>query len=387
MPTTPPLQVRSIEIEEATELTVTPLLSPSILLDHSHLKPGHHAALLSYSQTLTMYRENAKKTNSPDIQCDFAIFMVEAVKPLEDTDLTRRDCLAEAEKLLKQLATQGHVESQYYLANLYGLGIIHKKHKSDPDKAFSLFLQASKHHHADASYRTAKCYEEGLGSRKDNGKAIQFYRKAAALGHPGAMYRLGLVEMKGELGMTRNPRDGVKWLKRSAEAATTEFPHALYELALLHEKGVPNIAFVDPVYAVSLYQQAADLGHLPSIHRLGVCYEHGRLGCQQNSALSIHYYTTAAQQGYAEACFALTAWYLIGCPGILPPSDRDAYMWALSAAEKELPKAEYTDANEATKWYTLAASHGDPRAYKKLHGDTKRKDVKKKRSQEDCSIM
>lgn len=123
------------------------------LLDHSHLKPGAKASLLSYAQTINMYRENAKKTNSPDIQCDFAIFMVEAAKPIQDDDETRWEYLAEAEKLLKQLAARGHAESQYYLGNLFASGLLSKKGKNEFDKAFPLFVQATKHHHADAAYR------------------------------------------------------------------------------------------------------------------------------------------------------------------------------------------------------------------------------------------
>jgi TPR repeat protein len=49
----------------------------------------------------------------------------------------------------------------------------------------------------------------------------------------------------------------------------------------------------------------------------------------------------AAQQNHKEACFALTAWYLVGSPGVLPQSDTEAYLWAKKAAEAGLAKAEY----------------------------------------------
>ncbi|KAG1143351.1 hypothetical protein G6F37_007222 [Rhizopus arrhizus] len=376
-------------------------LSNEQLLDHSHLKPGNKASLLSYAQTINMYRENAKKTNSPDIQCDFAIFMVEAAKPITDDDTTRWEYLAEAEKLLKQLAARGHAESQYYLGNLYASGLLSKKGKNEFDKAFPLFVQATKHHHADAAYRAAKCYEDGLGCRKDSAKAVQFYKKAATLNHPGAMYRLGVADVNGELGLSKNPRDGVKWLKRSAEAATGEYPHAVHELALLHERGIPNVVFVDVQYAVSLYVQAAELDYAPSAFRLGECYEYGKLECQPDPALSIHYYTIAAQHGHREACFALTAWYLVGSPGVLPQSDEDAYLWARRAAEKELPKAEYAvgyftevgigvtkNPAEAMEWYKKAAEHGDKRAIQRLQGKNVETNTKKKNgSQDDCNIM
>jgi TPR repeat protein len=49
----------------------------------------------------------------------------------------------------------------------------------------------------------------------------------------------------------------------------------------------------------------------------------------------------AAQQNHRDACFALTAWYLVGSPGVLPQSDTEAFLWAKRAAEAELVKAMY----------------------------------------------
>ena len=49
----------------------------------------------------------------------------------------------------------------------------------------------------------------------------------------------------------------------------------------------------------------------------------------------------AAQQNHRDACFALTAWYLVGSPGVLPQSDTEAFLWAQKAAEGGLVKAMY----------------------------------------------
>jgi len=353
----------------------------SQLLDQSHLKPGDRASLLSHAQTINMYRDNAKRTNNPNIQFDFANFIVEAAKAIPIEESQRWEYLHEAERLLRQLSLRGHADSQYYLGNMYASGLMNKKGKNEFDKAFPLFVQATKHHHADASYRAATCYEDGLGCKKDNGKAVQFYRRASTLNHPGAMYRLGVAQLNGELRISRNPREGVKWLKRAAESASQEYPHALHEMAVLHERGVNNIVFVDFNYAVTLYAQAAGLGYAPSAFRLGECYEYGKLDCECDPALSIHYYTIAAEQGHREACFALTAWYLVGSPNVLPQSDEQAYVWAGRAAQGGLPKAEYAmgyftevgigvtkNTEEAFMWYALAAKHGEERAMKKMEG-------------------
>ncbi|KAF9355809.1 hypothetical protein BGX26_006095 [Mortierella sp. AD094] len=389
-------QMNSGPIEWQQQQLDSPIPQDQSVLSHSHLKPGHKATLLSYTQTLELYRQNAKKTNDPELQFEFAAFMIDAGKPLEDPQ-TRAELFDEAMKLLRKLATNGHAESQHYLAECYASGFA--KGKPDFDKAFPLWVQASKHGHPDAAYRTGRCYDEGLGTRKDNARAVQFYRKAASANHPGAMWRLGVVTLYGELGLTASPRDGVKWLKRSSQAATPEFPFALYELAQLHERGIENIVFVDPEYSISLYSQAAELGHAASAFRLGECWEYGKLGCKQDPRLSIHYYTLAAQQEHPEACFALAAWYLVGSPGILPQSDAEAYIWAKRAADKDLPKALYAmgyftevgigprkDMDEAIEWYKKAALAGDKRATERLEGvpvDAK----KEKGKDEKCRIM
>jgi uncharacterized protein len=276
---------------------------PGPILDHSHLRPGNSASLLSHERTLELYRTNAKKTQDPEIQFEFALFMIDASKSLpiptptpgnvmevEKAVEKREDLVREATSLLKRLADRGHPASQYFLADCYANGIGTVKNKQDFDRAYPLFVLAAKHNHPDAAYRAGTCCENGWGCRRESPKALQFFRKAAAALHPGAMYRLGIAEINGELSLSKRPREGVKWLKRSAEHATAEFPHALHELALLHERGIDNVLFVDFEYSTELLAQGSELGYAPSAYRLGECYEYGKMGCPQDPALSIHYY-------------------------------------------------------------------------------------------------
>ncbi|KZV72483.1 HCP-like protein [Peniophora sp. CONT] len=388
--------VPAIPMSTATQSVRAPSPPPAApILDHSHLRPGSQAALLSHERTLELYRANAKKTQDPDLQFELAVFMVDASKTypvpaptpgnviqVEKALEKRDDLVKEAVQLLKRNADRGHMQSQYFLADCYANGIGTAKGKQDFDRAFPLFILAAKHGHPDASYRAGTCCENGWGCRRESAKAVQFYRKAAASLHPGAMYRLGIAELNGELGLSKRPKEGVKWLKRSAEHATAEFPHALHELALLHERGIGDgVVFVDYDYAAELLAQAAELGYAPSAYRLGECYEYGKMGCPQDPALSIHYYNIAAQQNHRDACFALTAWYLVGSPGVLPQSDTEAFLWAKRAADAGLAKAMYAmgyflevgigtapDPREANGYYKRAADLGDKRAAQRLKG-------------------
>lgn len=375
--------------------SIAPSVASGPLLDHSHLRVGQKASLLSHGKTLELYRQNAKKTNDPNLIYELAVFMIDAAKTMgtdddangpvaavngpNKLDTEKAELIKEATGLLKKIADRGHPDAQYFLADCYANGIGTRTGKQDFGQAYTYFVLAAKHGHPDAAYRAGTCYEKGWGCRKDAGKALQFYRKSAAQSHPGAMYRLATAELNGELGLKKNAKEGVKWLKRSAEAATPEFPHALHELALLHERGIDNVLFVDPEYSCELLAQAGEMGYAPSAYKLGVNYEYGRMGCPQDGGLSIHMYNIAAQQNHKEACFALTAWYLVGAPGILPQSDTEAYLWAKKAAEQGLAKAEYAvgyftemgigttkDLGEARAWYKRAADHGDKRANQRI---------------------
>jgi TPR repeat protein len=325
---------------------------PATVLDHAHLRTavGTNASLLSTKKTLEMYRANAKKTNDMAIQYEFAIFMTNTAQEVAASETGVRgdidgssiegekdgdsseELLREARQLLQRLSDRGYPFAQYYLADGYASGLLNKG-KEDNDRSFPLFVSASKHGHAEAGYRAALCYEFGWGTREDPQKAVQFYRQAASKNHPGAMARLGRACLVGDLGLVNRYREGLTWLKRAAESADFQYNSAPYELGLLHENGYGDDVFRDESYAAQLFTKSADLGHADASYRLGDAYEHGKLNCPRDPALSVHFYTTAAQRGHAVAMMALCAWYMVGAEPILEKDEGEAYEWARKAAE------------------------------------------------------
>ncbi|KAK3177218.1 hypothetical protein OEA41_008547 [Lepraria neglecta] len=375
-------------------------------LDNSHLRSavGQNASLLSTKKTLDMYRANVKKTNDPTIQYEFAVFMINTAQEMaasgqgdvierQPSPRSNRDgdgpdgststgspaeLLREARHILQKLSDRSYPFAQYYLADGYASGLFNKG-VEDNDRAFPFFVAASKHGHAEAGYRAALCYEFGWGSRKDFNKAVQFYRQAASKNHPGAMSRLGRACLTGDMGLGNRYREGLKWLKRAAESADFQYNAAPYELGLLHETGFGDDIFEDEVYAAQLFTQSADLGHVEANYRLGDAYEHGKLSCPKDPALSVHFYTRAAEREHPLAMMALCAWYMVGAEPVLEKDENEAYEWARKAAETGLPKAEYAvgyftemgigcrrDALESNRWYVKAAESGDERAKLRL---------------------
>ncbi|KAF9052746.1 HCP-like protein [Panaeolus papilionaceus] len=332
------------------------------------------------------YRQRIKADPDPEAHFLYAKYLIDAAKHLRITQKDQRSAkkysevlIAESLKVVRRLATQGEAydEAQFFMANCYGTGALGLQ--VDHERAYHLYLQATKQNHPAATYRVAVCNEIGAGTKKDPHRAATFYRKAATLGDTPAMYKLGMILLNGLLGEQPNAREAVSWLKRAAEQADEENPHALHELALLHELPDGRIVPHDPAYAKQLLTQAAQLGYIPSQYKLGQCYEYGSLTCPMDPRRSIAWYTKAAEKGDAEAELALSGWYLTGSEGVLKQSDSEAYLWARRAANKGLSKAEYAvgyyaevgigikqDIEFAKRFYMRAAAQGNKRAMNRL---------------------
>ncbi|KKK27152.1 hypothetical protein ARAM_003619 [Aspergillus rambellii] len=294
----------------------------------------------------------------------------------------REKYVMDAYKIVKKLVSNGYPDAQFYLADCYGQGLLGLQ--VDAKEAFQLYQSAAKAGHAQAAYRVAVCceigQEEGGGTKRDPFKAVQWYKRAASLGDPPAMYKMGMIQLKGLLGQARSPREGISWLKRAAERADEENPHALHELALMYANAGDNdVVIRDEAYASQLFHQAAELGYKFSQFRLGMAYEYGLMGCPVDSRQSIMLYSAAAAQGEHQSELALSGWYLTGCEGILQQSDTEAYLWARKAAASGLAKAEYAmgyftevgigataNLDDAKRWYWRAAAQGFPKARERL---------------------
>ncbi|KAL7629420.1 Chitin synthase 4 [Parahypoxylon ruwenzoriense] len=370
-----------------------------ITFDNSYLRNnvGSNASLLSAEKTLEMYRQNVKKTNDFSIQYSFAIFLISTAQEqglnLDETprrkgsskgslqkdgsESSPTELIREAKSILTRLASGGYPFAQYYLADGFASGLFNKG-KEDYNAAFPLFVLAAKHGHAESAYRAGLCYEFGWGCRKDPAKAVQFLRTAASKNHPGAMTRLGKACLSGDLGENRY-REGVKWLKRATESADAMYNAAPYHLGMLYETGYGDDIFKDEGYAAELFTQAAELGHAEASYRMGDAYEHGKLNCPRDPALSVHFYTGAAEGGHPAAMMGLCAWYMVGADPILEKDEEEAYEWAHRSAQLGFVKAQYAvgyftemgigcrrDILEANVWYVKAADAGDERAKQRL---------------------
>jgi TPR repeat protein len=325
----------------------------------------------------------------------------------------RENYIFDAHKIVKKLCNSSHPypDAMFYLAECYWEGLLGLQ--VDHERAFNLYQSSAKLNHGPSAYRTAVCCELGAGVRKDPLKSITWYKKAAALGDTAAMYKLGMIQLKGLLGQTKNARDAINWLKRAADQADENNPHALHQLGLIYECESHDNIIPDASYSRELFMKAAELNYPPSQFRIGCAFEYGTMGCPIDPRLSIFWYSRAAAQNEEESALALSGWYLTGADGVIKQSDTEAYLWARKAAEKGLGNAEYAlgyytevgigvvaNLDEAKKWYYKAANRNHEKARQRLNELKKggaavqksreklsRLHVKKNKDDGECVIM
>ncbi|MCH5284311.1 MAG: sel1 repeat family protein [Akkermansiaceae bacterium] len=204
-------------------------------------------------------------------------------------------------------------------------------------------------------------------AQHDDAQAVQYFARAAELGHAAAQYNLGVMCIQGR-GMERHVKRGEEWLLKSARQGDA---YAMEEMALLclsEVMGEPNVGEAvrwltaaaekenasaqlrlglmlvqgqgiakDEAAGAALVRKAAQHGSAAAQHVLANLYLSG-VGMEKNADEAVRLLDLAAQQGNAEALFQLGIMYLKG-EGI-PKDLRKAIRWLEMAASQGHPGAE-----------------------------------------------
>ncbi len=111
-----------------------------------------------------------------------------------------------------------------------------------------------------------------INGKPDHPAAWRHLRAAAAAGHVGAAYYLGLLH-RGGYGAEPNPGEAARWFTVAAEGGVAQ---AMFMLANAYREG-SGVAR-DDAKAVAWYEAAAERDHPESIQALAIAYRHGELG-------------------------------------------------------------------------------------------------------------
>lgn len=238
----------------------------------------------------------------------------------------------------RRAAEQGHVSAQYdlgvMLENKYSTGKNIKKEKdwdSVKKEAITWLLRAAKNSHVnalelltkhqgepDVCYELGMMYAQGQGVQKNLGQAVEWLRKAAALGCPRSQHNLGVIFSEGTKGIERNLEEAMSWFWRAAEQGRRED-------------------------SLNKLKENATAGVREAQYTLGMMILNGRV-LPQDTQEGMAWIQKAAEQEYGIAQYELGSWI-----------------------ERQYTKeGKNTMPEEAMRWFLKSAKNGYPNALKLL---------------------
>jgi TPR repeat protein len=229
----------------------------------------------------------------------------------------------------EKAATQGHIDAQFRLYEIYYGGGIGQ----DLQKAAYWCEKAAEQGKAVAQFKLALMYKNGEGVYKDLQKAAYWYEKAATQGDEDAQYNLGIMYYKGE-GVEKDFGKAAHWWEK---AATQESQSAQYNLGIMYEFGLgvsidrdaallwytksvgvnlssqtlpmpeERIAYIylfkekEPANALPWIQKAVAKKRTFAMLLLGYMYETGKGGLPKDKKQALSWYQQSKQLGDARA--------------------------------------------------------------------------------------
>lgn len=283
----------------------------------------------------------------------------------------------------EKAASVWHLDAIFNLAVCYESGT----EEIDRKQAFNYFKKAASGGHLEAHYRLALCYQNGIGTEKNDCKAIEFQRQAANKGLANAQFALAFYfQTQPDLCCNNqslieeylNPLS-LRWDKKGQiakvieelykKAASQGHVEAHFNLARLYSQAIgfyPQVKEIEK--AVFHYSRAANKGHADAQYYLARCYE------KKNKALALKYYKKAAHQGHLDAKNILLYFYnKTSAPKKDETQQVDAAQieWYMKVANDGYAPAQYALAlcyrkgigveesfDKAKSWYEKAARRG-----------------------------
>ena len=111
----------------------------------------------------------------------------------------------------------------------------------DPKAAAGDLRAAADAGSAAAAYELGRLFETGLGVAKDTDGAVALYEQAAQGGHAAAANDLGFLHMEGELGVPAEPGSAQRYFRQAADLG---HPQAMFNVATMIGEGA--VASTDP---------------------------------------------------------------------------------------------------------------------------------------------
>jgi TPR repeat protein len=273
---------------------------------------------------------------------------------------------ARAATLFREAAEKGSGPGAYNLAQGLRAGWVPPASTNREAEALDWYRRAAGLGHVPAWVALGEMLESGAGGVHDEAEALVWYRLAAGRADPLGQQHLADAYRTGRLGLPRDPAEALRLYHIAADHG---LPGAVFMLGVLAEAGDGQPA--DPEVALGFYHRAAAAGWPAALMRLGDAARDGTLGQPHDDAAALALYRHAAELGLPPAQSNL-GWMLELGRGT-PADPAAALAQYRAAAAHDDPFAELrlgqayrqgelglaADNAQALKWYRAAAGHGN----------------------------
>lgn len=156
-------------------------------------------------------------------------------------------------------------------------------------------IKAARNGDAESQFLIGRCFDRGLGVKKNSKKAIHWWKKAADQGHSKSQFNLGICYDSGD-GVERDVEMAYSYFRKSSADGNER---AICYLGICYLRGLAVAE--DHQEAVRLFQQSANAGFKEAQYYLGMCIAEGLGGLLANHIEALKWLRLSSDQGYKPA--------------------------------------------------------------------------------------
>lgn len=171
--------------------------------------------------------------------------------------------------------------------------------------AYAYFSYLTQRNHAESFNELGDMYFYGRGMAINQAKALELYKKAAALDSVYGFFNVGFLYWNGPEEI-QDPEQALQYLKKAAQMGYT---YALSFIGDIYRTGPEEL--INYAEAKRYYQKGVDVNEINAIKGMALLYLLGQ-GVTQNNAMGAFYLKKAADKGNAWAMYHLGRLYYYG---------------------------------------------------------------------------
>lgn len=191
--------------------------------------------------------------------------------------------------------------------------------------AYNLALERAKNGDPAAQTLVAELLSRGLGMKRDDKSAADWYRRAAEQGVPEAQFQYALMLLDGGH-VDKDEKQAFALMQAAAEAGNRLAQFNLAQMIMDQERSDASVA-----RAVDYYERAAKAGLADAQYAMAQVRANGIGGRKQDIVEARKWLTLAARQNYDTAELELGTWLVEGRGGL--KDERSGFNWLMRAAQ------------------------------------------------------